>query len=824
MYKFFIYFFSLNLLLSFNINKASKKDWEDLSQYFSEDKINLIRDYIDYGSEIKTIYDLLDINGIDIIDINQLKPFITIKLSDDNLSFSRRSSYKLERWLSSSENQEGLSESWLDLYFNPMNVNDMNYDDLYSLPNLSPIDVRAVLLQKEKGYINGTFQLKNSPGISYYGYKNLIDFVGFDDASSNKNYFRFSNIVRNTPLTSTPDDDASIVEFYNPEIPQVLSKWIVSNKHFSSGYLYNRNVGEISENSTEKFYLAFKKLKIYLVDDQGYEKDSFFNFQIDRLVLGNFTASFGQGVVFESSDFFSPRRTGFGFSKRLNGIHPDETRSSQYTLNGLGLQLSNKILRIALFGSRDKRDAIINEDGSFTSLIVMQPRLSWGLGYDGDTTVFHQLTDSVEEITFGTDIRISPIIGTNLGFTVYESLYDRVLDPQIRQTIVGGPDPDYSGDTYYLTYLTNSADPEIEAMYSNSSEASLLLSSLRSSIKSSRKVMGFNFSSVIKNISIQGEYGALLNNYTIKNIKNSPKASVLSSYFQFDNFNLLLLYRNYDLHYDNPYQRSFSNYQRYKTSILEDSYWLDDPVYAFLYTANPQPQAEEGFYINSRYQFHRNITGILQSDHWTRKADDAKYFRTVLSLQWRPVFKYRIYLRQKWQARGTFDIFHPSTYYSRETRIRVKMLLSNYNELEFLYARGYTTFSPRPRLTDGPNGEDMVIGDIGSPDRTIGVSLKYNVNEKFKIRTGSLYVTGFTWYFGDNDFRIFDSDFGAFHHWLSFHSLVNERLSFNFKVSFTSDHPMTNITEAQTEEGNWITNPWVSNKQFDYKIQVDYAF
>jgi hypothetical protein len=816
MYKFFVYFFSLNLLLSFNINNASEKDWDELSNYLSQDKLNLIRDYIEFGGEIKTIYELIDINGIDIIDVNQLKPLITVEPSNNNLSFSRRSSYKLERWLSSSENQEGLSENWLDLYFNPMNVNNMNYDDLNSLPSLSPIDVRAVLLQKEKGYINGTFQLKNSPGISYYGYKNLIDFVGFDDESSNKSYFRFSSIVRNTPLTSTPDDDASIVEFYNPEIPQVLSKWIIANKHFSSGYLYNRNVGEISDNSTQKFYLAFKKLKL--------NKDSFFNFQIDRLVLGNFTASFGQGVIFESSDFFSPRRTGFGFSKRLNGIHADETRNSQYTLKGLGLQLSNKILRIALFGSRDKRDAIINEDGSFTSLIVMQPRLSWGLGYDGDTTVFNRLTDSVEEITFGANIRISPIIGTNLGVTFYESLYDRVLDPQIRETIVGGPDPDYSGDTYYLTYLTNSADPEIAAMYSNSSEASGLLNSLDDFIKSSRKVMGLNFSSVIKNISIQGEYGALLNNYNMENFKRAPKASVLSSYFQFDNFNLLLLYRNYDLHYDNPYQRSFSNYQRYKTSILEDSYWLEDPVYAFLYTANPQPQAEEGFYINSRYQFHRNITGVLQSDHWTRKADDAKYFRTVLSLQWKPVFKYRVYLRQKWQARGTFDIFHPSPYYSRETRIRVKMLLSNFNELEFLYALGYTTFSPRPRLTDGPNGEDMVIGDIGSPDRTIGISLKYNISEKFKIRTGSLYITGFTWYFGDNDFRIFDSDFGSFHHWLSFHSLVNQRLSFNFKVSFTSDHPMTNITEAQTEEGYWINNPWVSNKQFDYKIQVDYAF
>ena len=162
MYIFFLYFFSLNILLSFNINNASEKDWDELSNYISQDKTKLIRDYIEYSGEIKTIYELIDITGISIIDVNQLKPFITVKPSDDNLSFSRRSSYKLERWLSSSENQEGLSESWLDLYFNPMNVNNMNYDDLHSLPNLSPIDVRAVLLQKEKGYINGTFKLKNS--------------------------------------------------------------------------------------------------------------------------------------------------------------------------------------------------------------------------------------------------------------------------------------------------------------------------------------------------------------------------------------------------------------------------------------------------------------------------------------------------------------------------------------------------------------------------------------------------------------------------------------------------------------------------------------
>ena len=63
-----------------------------------------------------------------------------------------------------------------------------------------------------------------------------------------------------------------------------------------------------------------------------------------------------------------------------------------------------------------------------------------------------------------------------------------------------------------------------------------------------------------------------------------PDAIVLSAYAQFSNLSILALYRNYDLEFDNPYQRSFSNYQRYKTTIFEDTYWLDDPIYGYLYS------------------------------------------------------------------------------------------------------------------------------------------------------------------------------------------------------------------------------------------------
>ena len=38
---------------------------------------------------------------------------------------------------------------WLDKFFEPQNVNEMSYDDLMALPNLSPVDAVAVLKMAE---------------------------------------------------------------------------------------------------------------------------------------------------------------------------------------------------------------------------------------------------------------------------------------------------------------------------------------------------------------------------------------------------------------------------------------------------------------------------------------------------------------------------------------------------------------------------------------------------------------------------------------------------------------------------------------------------
>ena len=68
----------------------------------------------------------------------------------------------------------------------------------------------------------------------------------------------------------------------------------------------------------------------------------------------------------------------------------------------LAFQVSGKFnndltgLRFSYFRSQDKRDAIINQDGSFSSLIVLENR--FGYGYTGNTSKIYE-----------------NMIGTNLG-------------------------------------------------------------------------------------------------------------------------------------------------------------------------------------------------------------------------------------------------------------------------------------------------------------------------------------------------------------------------------------------------------------------------
>ena len=249
--------------LLFPSDSSILKDIEDLSVYnFNKHKINInsatvdqlsglaisveqaqsIHNFIIKRGSIGSSYELITLPNIRINDLERLKERVFIGIPNES-SFAKnrkKSSYKIERWLSAEGNSEGLSELWLDTYYEPKDVNLMNYDDLMSLPNLSPVDAVAVLKQQTRGPISGSFQLKNSPGISYWGYKNLIDFVDFDSSSdSNEIHLRYSGLARTIPITTNPDDDGTISELYDTNNPEIFSKISVYNNKIKAGVVYH---------------------------------------------------------------------------------------------------------------------------------------------------------------------------------------------------------------------------------------------------------------------------------------------------------------------------------------------------------------------------------------------------------------------------------------------------------------------------------------------------------------------------------------------------------------------------------------------------------
>ena len=86
-----------------------------------------------------------------------------------------------------------------------------------------------------------------------------------------------------------------------------------------------------------------------------------------------------------------------------------------------------------------------------------------------------------------------------------------------------------------------------------------------------------------------------------------------------------------------------------------------------------------------------------------------------------------------------------------------------------------------------------------------------------------MLANGFVWFFEDTDFRVMNSENASIHHWSSIRVKPNPNLSVYLKFSKTGGNVTTNITSAQSQQGVWISNPNVSNSNYDYKFQIDYA-
>ena len=801
-----------------DINNASILELQDLP--LTEEQMQAVYEYVQYHGPLESIYELVNVSELEHHDIEALKSRLILK-PDENASTNTRlqDQYrKVEDWTSTEGASEGLMELWLERLAEPINVNTATYDDLVSFQNVSQIDAVAVLkLRTEVDSIGSARWLRNAIGLSYYGYRNLREFVTYSEPEGGQWHVWYNMVVKTIPSTNSTDEEAAASSQSDAwaqnalSQPDILHKLSFTNsRHWKAGLSYNRQLGEDHRYFNGGDFPELK-LSFTLSDfDLG-------PFHLDRMVLGNYSATIAQGLVMQSTDFRSPRYSGYGWNKRVNGIYSDLTRTQQYALRGVGVQGSIfKKINLMGFVSKNDRDAILNNDGqSFTSLITMYPRGDYGY-FVQDTL---DMLNAVEEVTYGGNIRYEFTPGTFVGFSTYESLYDKELRPDPMVTLIN---PANTG--LFLNSSGNGADTEVAAMHASSAT-----SSLWDAAKSNRRVQGLEFSTVISNLALQLEWAVLDKDSEIQSVKNDPQALVANAYLQFDNFNFMVLYRDYDLGFDNPYQRSFSNYQRYKSSIFEDYYYLKNPAFSYLYAGASQPQAERGVYVSSRYQMHRAWVMTTNFDTWTRVSDASRYFRTVATLEYRPTFNYRFRIRQKWQARGRFNIFAPTGYENRETILTAKMRLSGFDQLQVTYVMGQTQFDPRRRLTidlaTGANN-NSAVGQALSPGNALGFTVTHNFTESFKLIGHVAYYKGFFWSFEDTDFQVFDSPNGSIRWYLTTFSRLGNHWAVRAKLTWDEGSALSNYAFGAPSQSTRSPQTGLNyfSETTDFRIQLDYAF
>ena len=781
-------------------------------------------DRVTYKGAFQNIYQLREIDGIDQKLLNQLKlmiriePFRTLTATQEKIE---QIYYRLDRWSSNEGVNDAFIDLWIEKALDPMNVNTVRYDELMNLQNVSPVDAVAIIRHRQDtGAIRNTRDLRGVQGLSYYGYSNARNFLDYSEPAVQGIPFHGHLTMRvdDTPFMTEEGEAsgealqstdlfsgaATSINEYN-SLPNMYYKTrfsIASNYKF--GFSYTRYLNEPDAYLNKNSSFKIPDMKFFA----GVENLHFGDFQLRKLYVGDYSATFGQGVIMENTDFFTPRKSGYGFRKRFNGITGDNSRTREFGLRGIAAEMAWKNASATLFGSYTNRDAILNHDStSFNQFIILDQRFKYALddAKRNQDDLNLSWLNSVKELTYGSHLQYDFLPGTWLGLTYYESAYNKYLDPNPEEIVLA--------DNWPERRVT--ADAEVLQAYGGA--ISRGENPLWDGAISFRRVYGFDFQTVIKNIAIQGEWGELDKGGGVFKLGDDPKAVVLSAYVQYPSLNILALYRNYDVGYDNPFQRSFSNYRRFKGTIYEDYYYLQSTLYGQLYANAGQPQAEEGYYLSTYYQMSRQLNLRMEYDNWMRKADQAEQYRLVGTVDYRPIFPVTIQLRQKWQAREEQNDVTLNYFKNLEFRGRLRVRLSGYDDISLMYVSTNLLVHPRPR----------VFGDMAVDGEAITGNFTHNFNPNLKLSGMLAYYKGFFWNFEDTQFSVLESTRGALRYWFSVYTRLNHYLSIRIKYTADINKPVNNIefNDVRDEDSSkfYATN-WQRKRSDFYYLELNYSF
>lgn len=795
----FILLISIFVLLTVyakpDLNKSSLEELKTLP--ISEEQAEDIYNYRFYTSFFKSVFELRNIESIDQKTLNLLKPLVTVSHYDDKDETATRRDeiyYLLQRLGSSEGSQEGISDIWEDYLITPRNINAIGYSDILSMPNVSPIDAASILNRRALGdSISSYRDLRKTFGMSHYGATNLKNYVYYTESKANNKLFVDYQVKYNDTYyeenteemykegmihlqqTGSYLEDAPKIKMQSPWGYFKMDEYSASitnklrlryNNNWKAGIIKNTQRGEanIFENEIGD---SIKNSKAFA----GFE-DFIYGSNYLKVYAGNYRATFGEGLVMENTDFYSARKTGHGFSKRITGIVGDLSRTQEYALNGGAVEWKSPHFNAAVFYSNDDKDAlvadsnkdgIIDEEDDLFSYITMSRRFeneqmeemedfynSYELpGYDNLFSIqMAPRLDAFNEQVLGGHFEYSPFVGSHIGFTGYEATYDRDFvipdSDELKYLMINVKEEDLGSEYDTALEKYRIADSEIAALYSTKTD---------DYDRNYRTILGLDFRTVLDNTSFSGEYAELIENgYEDLNFGKNPKALLLSTYSQFEDAYFIALFRDYDLGFDNPYGRGFSEHEKFNGTVLDKyAYVLTNPLMSDMYLNSAQAQAERGIYFETRYKILRNLTlNRTYIDIWERKSDSRFSIRFQGELDFRPIYQLSLRLKYKHQTNRYDDDADRSVSITNETTGKVSMNLSAFDRISFEYRLNKVWFPPYTYLTNDPEShtpgayEDDTIAQATAllHGDYLAVDYIHNFNTNLKVQGAFIFWNG----------------------------------------------------------------------------------
>ena len=834
-----------------DLNTATYKQISKLP--ITEAQAKAICKYRTYTSFFESVYDLKDVEGMDQSTINELKPLVRIShyTNQDEAAERREEIFYLIQRLGSNEGtQEGLGDIWEDFLMTPQNINKLRFSELLNLPNTSPIDVAAILKRRAEGDTLSSFRdLRQTPGISYYGASNIKHYVYYDKPQENRLYFdyqfKFNNNVYeeatlemyNNGMVRNPDNNVVIPAtrdntFFNQlDVDEKSASFmnklrIRYGNMLKFGMIYNSNKGEttLSESNLDDLMEDGKYFAAY--------ENEIFGSNNLKVIVGNYRATFGEGLVMENTDYYSSRKTGYGFSKRITGVIGDVSRTQEYALRGGAVEWSNDNLSATAFASEDKKDAVIwdsnnngeldEEDAAF-SYITMSTRFENDDLEDAEYYLnsvpnnssqidIAPRRDAVTETLYGGHLEYSPLVGTHLGLTSYYAFYNRDFlvpgEAELGELLF------YDNTEFEKKW--KSPDAEVNSMYSGDHLS----------------VNGIDWRTVVNNTSFQGEYAEMDVDGEVYKVGDDPSALLLSTYTQFDNFYMIGIYRDYDIEFDNPYSRGFSEHERYDDTVFDKyGYVLDNVLLSDLYINSAQAAAEKGIYLETRYRFSTKFTlNRTYLDIFERKSDRRKTVRFQGDLYYQPIHPLRFRFKQKFQKNRYDDDADRSASYTSETTVGIRANLSNRDQLQFNIMYAQTDVPPYPYLSNDPtpDGDDNSVQALTAMKaNAIWTDYTHNLNNNIKLRGSILYWSaeeGSIWDWEDMEIDFMGEN--GVKYWFSLQNKISDNLFLNIKVKIK--HYKTRAYEWRAwwnqpveEDGYFVR---VDKKEHTIRMQLDWKF